>query len=60
MNRIDHVEIMSEDEITSVSGGDLLGDICYVIGKALARGAKMQQAVDAMDDPMLGAMSCGA
>lgn len=60
MNGNDHVEIMSDDEIAFVSGGDLLGDICYVIGKAMARGAQMQQAVDAMDDPLLGAMSCGA
>lgn len=51
---------LNSHEIAQVMGAGFWSDVGYAIGKLAAMGAKMQQHIDSLDDPMLGAMSQGA
>jgi len=51
---------LSHQELEQVCGGAFWGDVGYALGKLAAMGAKMQQHIDSLDNPMLGAISQGA
>jgi hypothetical protein len=54
------IQQLTLEEVDQVSGGGFFAALGYVLGYATALGAATQQAIDRMDNPMLGAMQYGA
>lgn len=51
---------LSTEELSIVAGGSFFNDLGRWIGFVWGRGARTQQRIDAMENPMLGAMQYGA
>ena len=47
-------------ELEAVLGVSLYGDVAYAVGKFIGMVAATSQKIDAIGDPMLGAMQYGA
>lgn len=55
-----NVEELSIEDMEQVSGGSLASDVGSWLGSIIGTGAKVMSNIDAMENPMLGAMQYGA